>query len=227
MRKGKKRMITMLTSLLLLAQTMPVMAAEKQAVILKAKQNSNEKQIEVICGTEQGNEITNGKLRIFYDEDKVELISSEVGDALDGGMCEINDCLTGNKPEGELVAAFASSTNLKEEGSLLNLKFQLKSGVEKDSEVLFQVKPEKLAGEGGDVSVKEVKLNYVVGKTGEQSGSDNGNSNSQVDTGKKGDSIKTGDKAGIFKYAALGGGTFLVILGCAAISIAKKRTEHF
>lgn len=105
-----------LMALLMMLQTVPASAAGKEAVILKGKQEGEEK-IQLQCYTEMGKEITNGKLRLLYDEEKVKLVSSAEGDALEGGMCEINDCLTGNKKEGELVAAFASSGTLKEKGN--------------------------------------------------------------------------------------------------------------
>ena len=113
MKKGKK-LILGLVSALLLCQSVPVMAAEKAEIVLKAKQDSNnEKQLEVNCYLNKGEGITNGKLRIYYDKEQVKLVSSKDGEVLGEGLCEINDCLSGNKPEGELVAAFASSQDLK------------------------------------------------------------------------------------------------------------------
>lgn len=236
MRKGKK-LILGLVSALLLCQSVPVMAAGKAEISLKAKQDSkNEKQLEVNCYLNKAEGITNGKLRIFYDKDQVKLVSSESGESLGEGLCEINDCLTGNKPEGELVAAFASSKEVKEKSNLLEMKFELKDGVEKDDEIKFSVKPEKLSGDSGNVSAEEAELTFVVGKSGEQTSEGTGSSNDKDDDKDKDDNktsstgsskntgkVKTGDETDIIKYVLIGGGTLLVIGVCAATARKKKK----
>lgn len=233
-----------LMALLMMLQTVPASAAGKEAVILKGKQEGEEK-IQLQCYTEMGNEITNGKLRLLYDEEKVKLVSSAEGDALEGGMCEINDCLTGNKKEGELVAAFASSGTLKEKGNILSMEFELQEGVEKDDKIDFQLKTEKLSGNNGDIEAANVKLDFVVGNTEEQvsskaedddkddkkeedkkdeSSKDKTPSKENSSSGnKKSGIVKTGDETEILKYALLGGGTLVVILGCAVTLKKKKR----
>lgn len=229
-----------LMALLMMLQAVPAAASGKDAVILKGKQAGEEK-IQVQCYTEMGKEITNGKLRLLYDEKKVKLVSSTEGDALEGGMCEINDCLTGNKKEGELVAAFASSENLKEKGNLLCVEFELQEGVEKNEEIAFQLKPEKLSGNNGEIQADNVKLDFIVGKTEEQISNkaeeekkeeekkedDKKNNTSDKDKSssgsKKSGKVKTGDETEVLKYALLGGGTLVVILGCAVTSKKKKK----
>lgn len=229
-----------LMALLMMLQAVPAAASGKDAVILKGKQAGEEK-IQVQCYTEMGKEITNGKLRLLYDEKKVKLVSSTEGDALEGSMCEINDCLTGNKKEGELVAAFASSENLKEKGNLLCVEFELQEGVEKNEEIAFQLKPEKLSGNNGEIQADNVKLDFIVGKTEEQISNkaeeekkeeekkedDKKNNTSDKDKSssgsKKSGKVKTGDETEVLKYALLGGGTLVVILGCAMTSKKKKK----
>lgn len=233
-----------LMALLMMLQTVPASAAGKEAVILKGKQEGEEK-IQLQCYTEMGKEITNGKLRLLYDEEKVKLVSSAEGDALEGGMCEINDCLTGNKKEGELVAAFASSGTLKEKGNILSMEFELQEGVEKDDKIDFQLKTEKLSGNNGEIEAANVKLDFVVGNTEEQvsskaedddkddkkeedkkeeSNKDKTPSKENSSSGnKKPGKVKTGDETEVLKYALLGGGTLVVILGCAVTSKKKKK----
>ncbi len=67
----------------------------------------------VHCKMQVKDEVTNGKLRnLHYHEKQIKLVSSKKGEGIGNGMCEINDCLTGNKEEGEIVAAFASADSL-------------------------------------------------------------------------------------------------------------------
>lgn len=249
MKKGKKIILGLLGAFLV-GRTVSVMAAESPELSLKAQHDSSETKIEVHCYMENGKNVTNGKVRIYYDAEKVKLSSDQAGEVLSVGLCEINDCLTGNKPEGELVAAFASAQNVKEEGNLLDMTFEILSGVEKDTEIKFQVKPEKISGDNGDLSVEAAELTFVVGKNGEQvsnaAGSENNggeqdNTDKKEDNDKKGSSttdeksssssgtkkstgkIKTGDDTEIMIYCIIGGGTLLVILLCVAVMIRKKR----
>lgn len=75
MKVGRKLMVCLLTAFVM-CQTVYAQTAAQAEISLKAKQDDkNEKQLEVNCYME-GKEITNGKLRIFYDKDQVKLVSS-------------------------------------------------------------------------------------------------------------------------------------------------------
>lgn len=137
------------------------------------------------------------------------------------------------------MAAFASSSDLEESGNLLKMKFELKDGVEKDAEIEFKVKPEKLSGDSKEVSAEEASLIFVVGKSGEQigqtpqdneqnngkdDGSSNSNKNPSSSGGKKTGKVKTGDDTEIIGYVALGGGALLALCVCAgALAKTGKR----
>lgn len=230
MKKGRKLILCLLAGLVM-CQSVPVQAAGKTEILLKAKQDDkNEKQLEVSCYISEGEGITNGKLRVFYNEDQVKLVSCEKGEVLQDGMCEINDCLSGNKQEGELVAAFASAQALNKNGNLLEMKFELKDGLDDSDEIEFQVRPEKLSGDNGNLSAEEARFIFVLGKAGEQTSEnkkdDNDNSKNPLSNSKNAGKVKTGDDTEIAKYLTLGGGTLLVLLVCAKSVAKKDKTNH-
>ena len=99
-------------SALLFVQAMPVWAAGGTEIALNPGKAQEGSQVQVNCEITDAQEVTNGKIRIHYDASKLVLTADSVGGALSGALCEINDCLTGNKDEGEIVAAFASSASL-------------------------------------------------------------------------------------------------------------------
>ena len=108
---------------------MPVWAAGETEIALNPGKAQEGGQVQVACEITDGREVTNGKIRIHYDASKLTLTADSAGGARVRGLCEVNDCLTGNKEEGEIVAAFASSSPLTEDGSLLDMTFQLADGV--------------------------------------------------------------------------------------------------
>lgn len=225
-RKKMKRGIAAacLLSAAMIVHTIPVQAEPEGArIYLKAGEYSEkERTLDVSCMLENGKHITNGKLRIYYDKEKAKLTDSGAGEALDGAMTEINDCVSGNKEEGELVCVFASAQDIAEKGSLLDMDLQLGEGVKEGDKIGFEIKAEKIAGDSGDVEVQVEEAVYVVGEGMQEAGngaeedkepdkdkSDTGNSGS---SGSKGTSsrtkgkVKTGDENRIAFYA----------LGCAA-----------
>lgn len=163
MKKWIKAVMGLFTALTVL-QSMTVMAAEGTKISMDVQEYSeSDKTLAVSCMIKNGENVTNGKIRIFYDPEKAKLQPSQAGDALSGALLEMNDCLTGNKPEGEMIAVFASSQNIAADGSLVDLKFKLQNGVEKGDEILFRVEIDKLSGDNGDIEAEAVELAYVVG----------------------------------------------------------------
>ena len=139
-------------SALLFLQAMPVWATVGTEIALKSGKVQEGEKVHVTSEITGGQEVTNGKIRIYYDASKLILTADSAGDALSGALCEINDSLTGNKEAGELVAAFASTTPLKEDGNLLNMTFQLAEGVKAGDTADIQVNIEELAGDGGSIT---------------------------------------------------------------------------
>lgn len=238
MRKRMKAALGLLAAVLFTG-AVPVSAAETPELYMQAEYvKESDKEIQADCMVKNGDSVTNGKVRIFYDAEKVKLVSSEAGKGLGDAMCEINDCLEGNKKEGELVAAFASSGSIEKEGAVLTMKFQLDDSVKDGDKITFTVKPEKLAGESGDFDLKEAVLEFEAGKEGTQT-SVPGESDKDEDkdedkdkdkdkggSSKKPNKVKTGDETKVGTYVALGAGTGLIILICAAIAVKKRKKNQ-
>ena len=220
--KARMKAALSLLSVMFMLISVPVMASEKPELYLQAEYvQDSDKEIQVECKIKNGDSVSNGKIRVLYDADKAELKSSGAGDALEGAMCEINDCLKGNKEAGELVAAFASSEKIKKEGSVLSMKFQVKDG----DKISFTLKPEKLAGESGDFTEKEVTMKFETGKKEAQiskpQGSDTDEDKEKLNSDKKISNVKTGDETAAGKYIALGIGAGIIALG--SIAAVKKK----
>lgn len=219
-----------LFSMMLVTQSVWVHAAETPKIFMEvADYHAGERSLDVSCKMENGDNVTNGKLRIFYDAEKLTLTPSEAGDALSGTMLEVNDCLTGNKPEGEMVVAFASAESIPSDGSLLDMGFKLKDGVKEGDEITFQVKAEKLSGDNGDLEKETPEIVYTVGKEqaekpgGQDNDKKNQNktdndkkpsSNSGGKSSTKKGSVKTGDETPVAAYLLLGAGAVAVLAGC-------------
>ena len=149
-------------SALLFVQAMPVWAAGGTEIALNPGKAQEGSQVQVACEITNAQEVTNGKIRIHYDASKLVLTADSAGGALSGALCEVNDCLTGNKGEGEIVAAFASSTPLAEDGSLLDMTFRLADGVKAGDTADIQVDIEELAGDSGNIGNNETHTAYIT-----------------------------------------------------------------
>ena len=206
----------------LMIQAMPVLASETATVQMQADSYSSaDRTLAVSCMLENGENVTNGKLRFHYDPEQLTLTETGNGTVMDGAMTVINDCLTGNREEGEIIVAFASANNISPDGSMVTMKFSVNESVQAGDQIPFEVSVEKLAGNNGDVNVQVTEFVYTVedsstggdtgeggdtgddgstgegGETGEGSGSgeggDTGDDGSTGDTGNTGDSGNTGD----------------------------------
>ena len=156
MKKRTRKIAMLCMSALLFVQAMPVWAAGGTEIALNPGKAQEGSQVQVACEITNAQEVTNGKIRIHYDASKLVLTADSAGGALSGALCEVNDCLTGNKEEGEIVAAFASSTPLAEDGSLLDMTFQLADGVKAGDTADIQVDIEELAGDSGNIGNNEM-----------------------------------------------------------------------
>lgn len=210
MRKYGKVIICLLFVLLLIP-VIPVSAADAAKISLSGSQKSEDNRIIAIsCRLENGDGITNGKLRIYYEEDKVTLISQETGDALSGSLCEVNDCIDGNMPEGEFVAAFASADEISPEGELLNMKFQFADTLDETQDISFEVEVDKLAGDQGDLSAEVQGMTVRTGIAGEQENSGGADTsaksdkNSDLSDETNAGTVSTGDSVWILPYLAVG-----------------------
>lgn len=164
MRKQNKIIAIFAGVMLIILQTITVFAeSNTNTLSLKlAEYDKESRSVKVYCEMQAKDKVTNGKLRITYDSKQLKLVSSEKGNVLENGMCEINDCLTGNKKEGEIVAAFASAENLPEEGHLLEFSFEVNQSVKEEDSISVELKAEKLANEDADVQVNVENLTFTL-----------------------------------------------------------------
>lgn len=173
-RKRLKLAVGLLMAVLTV-QIMPVQAAETATVQMNVESYSSaDRTLDVSCMLENGENVTNGKLRFKYDPNQLTLTETGAGDVMANALTEINDCLTGNKAEGEIVGVFASANNITPDGSMFKMKFQLKDEVKEGDQIKFDVSVEKLAGDAGDVAVSVTEYTYTVeGGSGNTGGGDN------------------------------------------------------
>lgn len=78
--------------------------------------------------------VTNGKFRITYDPQKLTLEEAAAGDGLADTMVQVNDPVTGNKQEGEIVFVFAAAQPISIDGTLLRMNFNNKGMKEGETE---------------------------------------------------------------------------------------------
>lgn len=128
MKKGKILSVVFALFFMLCMNFCVVNAANSGQVYLNAKK-ARTGIVTVSCEAQGIAELTNGKIRIRYAAEKLKLERSEQGDAVKGFMCQINDSISGTKPEGELVFVFASSDAKKADGCWLNLTLSMKDDV--------------------------------------------------------------------------------------------------
>lgn len=99
-----------------------VMAAGAATVTVKGDTlNENSTDWKVTCAISGDAKITNGKIRVTYDGSKLKLVSAAAGSLISNALPSINDPLTGNKQEGEVVLVFASASEMDANGELLQV----------------------------------------------------------------------------------------------------------
>lgn len=150
-----------------------VMAAENTSVALKSDTvHEGDKEVHVTCNISGAQDITNGKLRITYNPQQMSLKANLAGAGLEGILYEINDPLTGNKKEGEIVIAFAAENNIAFGEDVSKMVFELNGEVKEGDKLEFDVKVENLSGEGGEVKAEEKTEPVIVEAKKENQGGD-------------------------------------------------------
>ena len=226
--KVKKIMLMISAVMIVVMQSLSALAASDITVSLNAEKiTSSSKTVTVTCDMAGQGSVTNGKLRIKYDPKALVLEKSSAGNGLSGAMTQINDPITGNKAEGEIVVAFASAQALKTEGTMIELQFKIADGFPKDSgsEVTVAVEEFGLDGKTVEANAKNciVTMNDAVdpsgssdssssdGSSSDGSSSDSSSSDSSDQTkpdkttapetstdDSRGDTPSTGDTANVF-----------------------------
>ncbi|HIU77557.1 MAG TPA: hypothetical protein IAC62_16835 [Candidatus Pelethocola excrementipullorum] len=223
----KKILAAVLTiSALSVMQITAVSAAPGMTIsVQEVKIKSGETKAEATLSASGSDTVTNGKIRIKYDPQKITLKSAEVGEALKETMTQVNEPLTGNKPEGEIVLVFASAEPVSLKGAMLDMEFQTGSGFDETSGAEIEVAVEELGRDGADLECTAVNGSIIVehADAGEEDNSktDNTQEKSQEKT-VTAKSVKTGDDTKIWIPLA-GAGFSLVLYGILkAVKSAPK-----
>ena len=110
MRMSLKKMAALLLGGILACTSLPVLAAGQAEVSVNAGIiREGDREVHAACRIKGAGGVTNGKVTIHYDAQKLQLKESTKGQAAADALCEINDCVSGNRQEGEIIAAFAAS----------------------------------------------------------------------------------------------------------------------
>ena len=253
MKKQNKIIAIFAGVMLIILQTITVFAeSNTNTLSLKlAEYNKESRSVKVYCEMQMQDKVTNGKVRITYNSKQLKLVSSEKGKALENGLCEINDCLTGNKEEGEIVAAFASADNLPEEGHLLEFSFEVDKSVKEEDSVQVELKAEKLSNDEADVPVEAENLTFTLkdgtvenpsednkkdeketdnsstsktqdNKSKTQTKGSSSSNSSKSGTTSKQNPVKTGDDTKILPFVITGGAAFIIIV---AVIVSRKNKK--
>ncbi len=142
-----------------------VYAAGPVTVELKLA-GQNQKNITVDLNEKGGEQLTNGKFRITYDPNQLKLTDHKDGSLGEKAMFVRNDCLDGNKKEGEIVVTFASSGNLGKDGSLDQMEFAIQDQVKEQDEITIKAGVEELSTQDGDVESTSIPLTITMQKDG-------------------------------------------------------------
>lgn len=158
MRKRMKAALGLLAAVLFTG-AVPVSDAETPELYMQAEYvKESDKEIQADCMVKNGDSVTNGKVRIFYDAEKVKLVSSEAG----------------------------------KEGPQTSVPGESDKDEDKDED-------------------KDKDKDTDKDKGG---------------SSKKPNKVKTGDETEVGTYVALGAGTGLIILICAATAVKKRKKNQ-
>lgn len=191
MRSAKmKRLIksaaVMLAMIWCIGQAFPVYASGNPSVVLESDgADMKNRTLRVECNMKNAAQVTNGKVRVTYDAGRLKLLENQPGSlfADSDALCEVNDCLTGNKKEGEIVFAFASAKKLAAEGSLADMSFALSDQASEGDEIKLKVTVEKIAGEEGDLPSESKGLTVKLKKDDPGNNNNNNNNNNNGGSG--------------------------------------------
>lgn len=230
-------LLSLLLSLFLVTS---VQAASSSTFSIESKKIGKEdKKITTECKASDAGTVTNGKFRITYDPQKLTLEEVAAGNGLSDTMVQINDPVTGNKQEGEIVMVFAAAQPVSIDGTLLKMNFSNK-GLKDGESTDVALAVEEFASESDDLTGKVESKKGTVSMGDETSAEKNGDgssgSNNKDNTGSgssgntakgsatsKSGKVKTGDDTEIGRNVAMAAGSlFLVILVGATIKRKKR-----
>lgn len=139
-----------------------VQAAGSGKLYLYAEENKNGT-VNLICKSEGIGDISNGKIRIRYEAEKLTLKKSEIGKALSKSVYQINDCVQGTKEEGEVVLAFSSSKSFDSDGEWICLTLSMKGNYSL-TDLKCELSLEELAAQGQAILPTLEEMQYAIDK---------------------------------------------------------------
>ncbi len=146
-RKKQRVMWLMFAVVFWLAGAGMALAAGNSQVYLRVQPQADGT-VKVSCeGTQIGN-ITNGKIRVYYELGQATLVSVQKGSVVSNISAEINDF---NRQKGEIVVAFAAADVFSAEGSFLDMTFRTVGGI-KPENLNLRVVVEEMANNGTDIT---------------------------------------------------------------------------
>lgn len=226
MRKNKKNyLFLVLTCIFLLLSGEDVEAAESRQATVSIQKEQSENEIHCKVKLENGKDITSGKIRIAYNNNQLKLKKTESDTGLENALSEINDCIVGNKPEGEIVMAFAASESIPQDGDLLKMDFEAMEGVKGSDEITIDVKVVDLAGNQGAVNVITKNLTFSLdGKTEQSNTVDTSTVKTEDKQSNTADKsiVKTGDNLNIKAFLFSVSLTSAIVVICIVISLRRK-----
>ena len=236
MRKIRKNYLIMLfVGILLLFSGETAKAAESQQAVVSIQKEESQDGIRCVAKLENGQNITSGKIRITYSDKQLKLKTAEAGESLQQALSEINDCVDGNKPEGEIVLAFASSDAIPAAKNLLNMEFEAQEGVKESDKITIDIQVVNLDGDQGTVDAITKNLTFSLdGKTEESKGNKQTGEKTTIvtgtGTGKSGNasqtgSVKTEDSTNIIPLL-ISAGLAAAIIVLLILTGIRKRREH-
>lgn len=232
-------LLSLLLSLFLVTS---VQAASSSTFSIESKKIGKEdKKITTECKVSDAGTVTNGKFRITYDPQKLTLEEAAAGDGLTDTMVQINDPVTGNKQEGEIVFVFAAAQPVSIDGTLLKMNFNNK-GLKDGESTDVQISVEEFASESEDLIGKSESKKGTISigegtsadknENGDSASNDNKNPAGSASSGgtakgsssSKSGNVKTGDEAQIGKNVALAVGSLILVMLVVGLKRRKKNT---
>lgn len=127
MNRKKRSMGVLLALLLWMIGAVQTMAAGGATIFLHVHTASGG-QVRVTCEASQLGNITNGKLKVYYNTAQVKLVKAQPGTVLAGA----NPTLNTDKP-GQVILPFASANAFPADGIMLDMTFALQGSTKADA----------------------------------------------------------------------------------------------
>ena len=238
MKLKKKIAVGLIAAAMTIMQMIPVYAAEQAKIYLESSEGAGG-EITVSLKADGDASATNGKFRIRYNAEELVLEKDETKEVLDGTMAEKNDCLTGNKQQGEIVVVFASAKPVQMKGTMLEMTFRKAVFAEVQNKAVGSVNNQGTipddgkdndqngaAGDNQNGASQGGNVEKGDGAGENASGSASGGTAGVSSTSQSGkQDIKTGDQSSMIVPIVSAGAALVVIAGTAVYMIHRRKQK--